>query len=66
MVSFTGEFLPNFELKNTISTYRKDFSLVKMAQKFTSLRIKKKFQIARVLFDNFQKVAKKYKKDFFF
>ncbi len=24
-ISFTGEFLPNFNLKNTISTYAKDF-----------------------------------------
>jgi hypothetical protein len=28
-VSFIGEFSPNFDLKNMISTYRKDFSLVK-------------------------------------
>jgi hypothetical protein len=25
-ISFIGEFLPNFDLKNMISTYTKDFS----------------------------------------
>jgi hypothetical protein len=31
-VSFTGEFLPNYELKNMLSTNAKDFSWEKMAQ----------------------------------
>jgi hypothetical protein len=30
--SFTGEFTPNFDLKNMISTYTNDFSWKKMAQ----------------------------------
>ncbi len=56
-VSFIGEFSPNFDLKNMISTYRKDFSLVKNGPKIHQFTNSKQFQIARVLFDNFQKVA---------
>jgi hypothetical protein len=31
-VYFTGEFSPNLDLKNMISTYTKDFFMEKMAQ----------------------------------
>jgi hypothetical protein len=46
-VFFTGELLPNFDLKNMISIYTKDFSWEKWL-KFKRSRIKK-FQIANVL-----------------
>jgi hypothetical protein len=35
-VSFTGEFSPNFDLKNLISTYTKDFSWGKKKKKKTA------------------------------
>jgi len=47
IISFTGEFSPNFDLKNMISTYTNDFSWKKMAQIHQML--KNFFQIARFL-----------------
>jgi hypothetical protein len=46
-ISFTGEFSPNFDLKNMISTKTNDFSWKKM----TPIRqmLKNFFQIARFL-----------------
>ncbi len=46
-VPFTGEFLPNFDLKNMISTYTKDLLWEKWP-KFARFQIKK-LQIARIL-----------------
>jgi hypothetical protein len=46
-VSFTGEFWPNFELRNMISTYTKDLLWEKWP-KFARFQIKK-LEIARVL-----------------
>jgi hypothetical protein len=46
-ISFTGEFSPNFDLKNMISTYTNDFSWKKMAQ--IRQMLKNFFQIARFL-----------------
>jgi hypothetical protein len=48
-VYFTGEFSPNFDLKNMISTYTKDFSM------------EKKCPNSPESYDNFQKVAKNIK-----
>jgi hypothetical protein len=47
-VSFNGKFLPNFELKNMISTYTKDFSWEKTGPNLPDLNLWK-FQIARAL-----------------
>jgi hypothetical protein len=46
-ISFTGEFSPNFDLKNMISTYTNDFSWKKMTQ--IRQMLKNVFQIARFL-----------------
>jgi hypothetical protein len=44
---FTGEFSPNFDLKNMISTYTKDLSWKK--NDLNSPDFREKFQIARFL-----------------
>jgi len=46
---FTGEFLPNFDLNNKVSTYAKDFSWKKRKTQIRQIFEKKKFQIARFL-----------------
>jgi hypothetical protein len=38
-VSFNGKFLPNFELKNMISTYTKDFSWEKNGPNLPDLNL---------------------------
>jgi hypothetical protein len=49
-VSFTGEFLPNFNLKKIwFQPIKKDFSWEIFLPKFTKFRILKEFLIARVL-----------------
>jgi hypothetical protein len=47
-VSFTGKFSPNFNVKNMISTYTKDFSWEKSGPNSPNFKLKK-FQIAKVL-----------------
>jgi hypothetical protein len=49
IVFFTGEFLPNFDLNNKVSTYAKDFSWKKRKTQIRQILKKKKFQIARFL-----------------
>jgi hypothetical protein len=59
IVYLTGEFSPNLDLKNMISTYIKDFHGKNgpNSPDFEFLKL----QIARVIYDNFQKVAKNIK-----
>ncbi len=54
-VSFTGEILSNFDLKNMISTYTKDLLLEKWPKFATFQILKKKLPES---YDNFQKLAK--------
>jgi hypothetical protein len=46
-VFFGGEVSPNFDLKNMISTYRKDFSMEKNGP--NTQNFEKKIKIARFL-----------------
>jgi hypothetical protein len=46
-VSFTGEFLPNLDLRNTISTYTKDFSHGNFWPKLANFCQISNFQITR-------------------
>jgi len=53
-VCFLGQISPNFDLKNMVSTYTKDFNKLKMlhGQKIAEIRqifTQKNFQIARIL-----------------
>jgi hypothetical protein len=54
--SFTGEVLPNYELKNMLSTNAKDFSWEKLAQNLSD--IEELFFKSLDFYDKFQWVAK--------
>ncbi len=58
-VSLTGEFSPNFDLKNMISTYTKDFSWKKKRPKFADFE--DVFNKSPDFYNKFQQVAKNMK-----